>query len=150
MIWILILSLAIGYNLLLESPSDVSPPHEKPTPDYSQCFIESRLSSYGITLEKLKYIVIGVGCGIVVMFVTIVGLSISICCMKSKYKRKKERVWNMSGSLDREKRYSEFLEFQKRSNQQSLPVPISVATPLPSPVTSSQQGQLYQITPLQQ
>lgn len=154
MIWILILPLIIRSNLLLEAPmSDVSPV-DKPsssTDDESQCFIESLLASYGITPDKLKYFAIGLGGGIIAMFITIVGLSIGICCLKSKYKRKKERVWNMSDSLERERRYAEFLEFQKRSNQPPpLPIPASVSTPLPTPVSQSQQGQVYQITPLPQ
>lgn len=109
------------------------------------CFIESFLAAYGVPLEKLQTIAIGVGTGIIAMFITIVGLSIGICCLKSKYKRKKERVYNMSDSLEREKRYAEFLEFQKRSNQPP-PLPIVTPSPLNTP-HQPQVPQLYQITP---
>lgn len=153
MIWIFLLPLLIRpLPILEEPPSDVSPPtppSDSPdsSDDLSQCFIESLLAAYGITPEKLKYILIGVGSGIIAMLITIIGLSIGICCLKSKYKRKKERIWNMSDSLDREKRYAEFLEFQKRANQvPSLPLPVNAPTPLPTPVSQA-QPQLYQITP---
>lgn len=82
--------------------------------------IESFLSSHGITMEKLKYIGFGIAGGIIAMIITIIGLSIGLCCLKSKYKRKKARVENMSDCLYSEKRYAEFLEFQRRYDTSQL------------------------------
>lgn len=128
------------YLFMVVSLSDISPRNQSRhiSEDIPRCMIEDFLSSRGIDLEKLKYLGFGIAAGIFAMIATIVGLSVSICYLKSKYKRKKARVENMSVDLYSEKRYAEFLEFQRRYDQ-STQVMSQMSPQVSPPVTNCTQ-----------
>lgn len=78
------------------------------------CPIEDFVVSKGITLEKAKYYAFGAAAFVLFLIVTVITLAGCLCCTCSKLKRKKAKVGNLSNSIDDEKGYNKFLEYQRR------------------------------------
>lgn len=90
------------------------------------CFIDTLLNDRGITTDKLKYYLIGLGVFIFLLLVSVIVTASCLCCVCAKYKRKKAKVHNICDMYDDEHSYAKFLEFQRRYNETVQPQTIQL------------------------